>query len=92
MRLASLVAPSLLAAVLLPSTAYALTAPSVSTGTYTVSWTEPSGGQQSRTFTKPPGTYTYRLLLCFFEPELGRELCELASLLRAADRLREAWR
>jgi hypothetical protein len=79
------------------SRAYAqLTAPSVSTGTYTVSWTATSGGQQraylltdsgrinvtgtqSRTFTKPPGTYTYRLQLCFFEPSLNRELCDPPS-------------
>jgi hypothetical protein len=73
-----------------------LTAPSVSTGTYTVSWTEPSGGQQrayllqgstritvtgrqSRSFTNPPGTYTYRLLLCFFESETHQELCDPPS-------------
>src|SRR5262245_2215896 len=76
------------------STAYAqLTAPSVSTGTYTVSWTASSGGQtraylltssgrinvtgtQSRTFTNPPGTYTYRLQICIFEAEINQELCE----------------
>ena len=73
-----------------------LTAPAVSTGTYTVSWTEPSGGQQrayllegstrinvtgqqSRTFTKSPGTYTYRLRLCFWEPEIQQEQCEPPS-------------
>jgi Common central domain of tyrosinase len=76
----------------------ALTAPATSTGTYAVSWTEPSGGQQraylfesvnlgpwirnavtgtiSRTFTKPQGTYSYKLQLCFFEPEIGQELCD----------------
>src|SRR5262245_8217539 len=79
------------------STAYAqLTAPPVSTGTYTVSWTASSGGQtrayllegqtrinvtgtQSRTFTKSPGTYSYRLQICFFEAEINRELCEEPS-------------
>jgi hypothetical protein len=87
----------LAAAAALPGAADAdLTAPSVSTGTYTVSWTEPSGGQlrayllegstrinvtgrQSRTFTKPPGTYTYRLRLCFWEPEIQQEQCEPPS-------------
>jgi tyrosinase len=75
-----------------------LSVPPLSTGTYTVSWTEPSGGQtraylfesanlgpwirstvtgsNSRTFTKSPGTYSYRLQICFFEPELNRELCD----------------
>ena len=87
----------LAAAAALAGTAGAtLTAPSVSTGSYTVSWTEPSGGQQrayllegstritvtgrqSRAFTKPPGTYTYRLLMCFFEPEIDQELCDPPS-------------
>jgi hypothetical protein len=74
-----------------------LVAPATSTGTYQVSWSATSGGQQrayleqhdgqqwtrfnvtganSRSFTNPPGTYAYRLQLCFFEPELKRELCE----------------
>lgn len=74
-----------------------VTAPSVSTGSFTVSWTASSGGQnraylleqsasgsfrysvtgaQSRTFTRSPGIFTYRLQLCFFEAELNRELCE----------------
>jgi hypothetical protein len=72
----------------------ALTAPATSTGTYAVSWTEPSGGQQraylfesvnlgpwirnavtgtnSRTFTKPQGTYSYKLQLCSLSPRSGR--------------------
>lgn len=75
-----------------------ISGPTNSTGTYTLTWTGQSGGQQrayleeriggrgswnrfdvtgtnSRSFTKPTDSYSYRIQFCFFEPELNRDLC-----------------
>lgn len=32
-------------------------------------------GENSKTFSKPEGIYTYKLRICLFEPEIDREIC-----------------